>query len=102
MNDASLIRRAERVRDSVSQPQHAIERQRLRGDDAVGGTADHKFHCQEVYAIDVLHRIYGDDVPMVECRKGSRLPAESLKSIRLRCDIRRQNLEGYVASERCV
>jgi hypothetical protein len=55
-----------------------------------------------VNAIDVLYRIHGDDVGMVQGSEGSSLPAESFEAVARRRHVFGKDFQRDISSERCV
>jgi hypothetical protein len=58
-----------------------------------------QLHRQKQAVVDVLDRVDGDDVRMIQCGRGARFLVEAPESIWIARIVRREHLDGDVAAE---
>jgi hypothetical protein len=81
MDDALLMRRAQGVGERLRDLQNAVDGHRLFRNDPVERPARDEFHRQKVDAAGLLDGVHGDDVGVIQRRKGARLAAEPLQAM---------------------
>ncbi len=99
MNDTALVCGADRVGQLDGEPQQFVGVEPAPRDQLHQRSPFHQFHRQEADVPDLLDRVDGDDVRVVECGDGLRFAFEALAAIGVTGETRRQDFQRHRPAE---
>ena len=97
MNDATGMRRRQRVGDRNGNPEYLAEPQAVPRNERVQALPTHVLHHDEIVAVCRLDLVDGDDVRVVQRRGGVRFLDKPAPAIVVADTISRQYLDRHVA-----
>src|ERR1700732_874777 len=99
MYDAFLVRSGQRLGQRAGNLDDAFDWQAIRRDQPIQRLSLDQFHGEKVAAVGFVHRIQRYNIRMVECGDRASLALEPGQSFGIAGNIRRQDLERYVAPQ---
>ena len=102
MGDALLVRGRHRIRQGNRDVEEAAERETLAWKQVGQRLPLHQLHRDEVRAAGLFDRVHRDDVGVVQRRDGPGFAGKAQPALVIGGQLRRQNLERDLATERGV
>ncbi len=99
MHDPALVRGGKGVGDRHGDVKHTRERKAVRLDRRAQGAARDALHDDHALAVDLLDRVDGDDVRVVEGGDGARFPLEAGQAAGVARGLGGQDLQRDLAAE---
>ena len=102
MHDARLMRLGQTIGHLGRYLNPLFQRDQAGVEQVAQRVSLHQFHGDVTNALGLSHFIDGDDVGMVERRRGSRFPLEALQVLRVTSHMVGQDLERHLAPQAAV